>query len=128
MRDERCFLIVKLSSLIKLFRELYMQPRELAEKIAAGSPPVVVDVRTGFEFKAGHIPGAINAPIWKILLRLAPLPSDKPAEMVVLCELGPRAVLAKALLALFGYRNTMLLAGHMAVWRRSGLPLKKAED
>jgi len=53
MRDEGCFLIVQLSSLIKFLRELSMQPRELAEKIAAGSPPVVVDVRTGFEFKAG---------------------------------------------------------------------------
>ena len=103
-----------------------MQPKELAEKIAAGSPPVVVDVRTGFEFKAGHIPGAINAPTWKIMLRLASLPSDKTAEMVVLCELGPRAVLAKALLALFGYRTTKLLSGHMAAWRRSGLPMEKS--
>ncbi|GAM08014.1 thiosulfate sulfurtransferase PspE precursor [Geobacter sp. OR-1] len=102
-----------------------MQPKELAEKIAAGQPPVVVDVRTGFEFRAGHIEGAINAPIWKIMLRLAPLPADKQAEMVVLCELGPRAVMAKALLGLFGYRNMILLSGHMAAWRRSGLPLEK---
>jgi rhodanese-related sulfurtransferase len=102
-----------------------MQPRELAEKIAVGHPPAVVDVRTGFEFKAGHIPGAIHAPIWKIMLRLTSLPSDKQTEMVVLCELGPRAVMAKVLLVLFGYRNVMLLTGHMAVWRRSGLPLEK---
>lgn len=102
-----------------------MLPRELAEKIAAGQPPVVVDVRTGFEFRAGHIKGAINSPIWKIMLRLAPLPTDKQAEMVVLCELGPRAVIAKALLGLLGYRNMLLLSGHMAGWRHSGLPLEK---
>jgi hydroxyacylglutathione hydrolase len=87
----------------------------------------VVDVRTGIEFKAGHIPGAINAPIWKIVLRLAKLPADKQSEMVVLCELGPRAVMAKNLLGLLGYRNLALLAGHMAAWRRSGLPLNKGE-
>lgn len=102
-----------------------MHPKELAEKIAAGQSPVVVDVRTGFEFKAGHIPGAINAPIWRIVLRLAPLPADKQTEMAVLCELGPRAVMAKGLLGLLGYRNMTLLAGHMAAWRRSGLPLEQ---
>ena len=104
-----------------------MQPKELAQKIASGKAPAIIDVRTGFEFKAGHIPGAINAPVWKILLRLVSLPQDRDAELVVLCELGPRAVMGKALLALFGYRNATLLTGHMVAWRRAGLPLKKDE-
>ncbi len=102
-----------------------MQPEELAEKITQGEPPTVVDVRTGFEFRAGHIPGAINAPIWKILLRFASLPSDKQAELVVLCELGPRAVMGKALLGFIGYRHVTLLTGHMAAWPRLGLPQVK---
>ena len=104
-----------------------MQPQELAEKIATGKAPAVIDVRTGFEFRAGHIPGAINAPVWKIMLKLAPLPGDKQDELVVLCELGPRAVMGKALLALFGYRNVTLLTGHMAAWRRLGHNMKKDE-
>jgi len=104
-----------------------MQPRELADKIAAGHPPAVIDVRTGFEFRSGHIPGAINAPIWKIMLRLAALPADRQSELVVLCELGPRAVMARSLLGLFGYRNTLLLDGHMAAWRRSGIPMEMVE-
>jgi hydroxyacylglutathione hydrolase len=103
-----------------------MQPEELAEKIAAGRPPVVVDVRTGFEFNAGHIPGALHAPTWKIMLGMSSLPRDKGAELVILCELGPRAMVARSLLGLFGYRNTLLLAGHMAAWRRLGLPLESA--
>jgi rhodanese-related sulfurtransferase len=100
-----------------------MQPHELAEKIAESHPPAVIDVRTGFEFKAGHIPGAINAPVWKILLRLVSLPQDKNTELVVLCELGPRAMMGKALLGLLGFRNVTLLTGHMAAWRRLGLPM-----
>ncbi len=102
-----------------------MQPKELAKKIADGRPPAVIDVRTGFEFKAGHIPGAINAPVWKILLRLVSLPQDKHAELVVLCELGPRAMMGKALLGLFGFSNVTLLTGHMSAWRRLGLPMVK---
>jgi hydroxyacylglutathione hydrolase len=95
--------------------------------MAAGQPPAIIDVRTGFEFNAGHIPGAINAPLWKIVLRLAALPADKQTELVVLCELGPRAVMAQGLLGLLGYRHTRLLDGHMAAWRRSGLPLERPE-
>ncbi len=102
-----------------------MQPRELAKRIESGQAPAIIDVRTGFEFRAGHIPGAVNAPIWKIMMRLALLPPDRHAEMVVLCELGPRARMAKALLGSLGYRNVSLLAGHMAGWRRAGLPQEK---
>ncbi len=102
-----------------------MQPEELAKRIGDGQPPAIVDVRTGFEFNPGHIPGAIHAPIWKIMLHLASLPTDKQAEMVVLCELGPRAVMAKALLGLLGYRNIKLLSGHMAAWRKLGLPVER---
>jgi hydroxyacylglutathione hydrolase len=100
-----------------------MDPRILAEKMASGQPPAVIDVRTGFEFKAGHIPGAIHAPLWKIMLKLTILPQDKQTELVVLCELGPRAMMGKALLGFLGFRNVTLLTGHMAAWRRLGLPM-----
>jgi hydroxyacylglutathione hydrolase len=102
-----------------------MRSEELTKKINEGKPPAIVDVRTVFEFRAGHIEGAIHAQIWKILLRLAPLPEDRDTEIVVLCALGPRAMIAKLLLNAFGYRNVSLLAGHMAGWRRSGLPQVK---
>ncbi len=104
-----------------------MQPQELAKKIALGQPPSVIDVRTRSEFKAGHIRGAINAPVWKILLRFVALPQDKNAELVVLCELGPRAIMGKALLGFLGFRNVTLLVGHMAAWRRLDLPMEKDE-
>ncbi len=102
-----------------------MQHQELAKRIAAGQAPAIVDVRTGFEFRAGHIKNAIHAPLWKILLGLAALPPDRHAELVVLCELGPRAGMAKVVLGFLGYRDVSLLTGHMAGWRRAGLPQEK---
>jgi len=102
-----------------------MQPLELAKRMRSKNPPTVVDVRTVFEFRKGHILGAIHAPSWKILLRLAQIPSDKGAELVVTCELGPRARIAKGLLNTFGYRNVVLLVGQMAGWRKAGQPLDK---
>ncbi len=102
-----------------------MTPQELARRIKSTQPPAVIDVRTGFEFRSGHIPGAIHAPTWKILLRLAPIPTDMGTELVVTCEHGPRAQIAKGLLSAFGYRRVVLLDGHMAGWRRAGLPQEK---
>jgi rhodanese-related sulfurtransferase len=102
-----------------------MQAEELAQKIKSKQPPCLLDVRSGPEFRAGHIPGALHAPSWKILLRLAPLPEDKETTLVVTCEHGPRAQLAKLLLERRGYRKVLLLDGHTAGWRRSGRPLER---
>ncbi len=102
-----------------------MQAKELVQRIKSKKTPVIVDVRSGFEFNSGHIPGATHAPTWKILLKMARLPEDKSSELVVLCEHGPRAQMAQGLLNAYGYRNTTLLDGHMSAWRRAGLPLEK---
>lgn len=102
-----------------------MQPQELLKRIKTKHPPTVVDVRSSTEFRNGHIPGALHAPTWKILLRLAPLPSDRGVELVVTCEHGPRAQLAKKMLSAFGYRNVELLEGHMSAWRQAGRPQEK---
>jgi len=99
-----------------------MQQQELLRRMKSRQPPVVLDVRTGMEFRRGHIRGAIHTPLLKILFRMARIPSDRGAELVVTCEHGPRAQIAKGLLALLGYRNVSLLDGHMAAWRQGGRP------
>jgi rhodanese-related sulfurtransferase len=102
-----------------------MQPMELSQRIKSKKAPIIVDVRTVFEFQQGHIPGAIHAPNWKILLRLDRIPSDKNLELIVTCEHGPRARIAMMLLKAFGYRDVVLLAGQMAGWRQAKLPQEK---
>ena len=102
-----------------------MKAQELLKRIQSGSAPVVLDVRTGIEFKRGHVPGAIYAPPRKILLKTANLPQDTSAELVIYCEHGPRAMMARKLLALRSYKNSALLEGHMLGWRKAGLPLEK---
>jgi hydroxyacylglutathione hydrolase len=101
-----------------------MQARELLQRINADNAPVVVDTRSEAEFRKGHIPGAINAPVRKILLHTAQLPKDKSREMVVTCMHGQRATAAKFLLGLYGYRNTELLEGFLEDWKAAGLPLE----
>jgi rhodanese-related sulfurtransferase len=101
-----------------------MQADELLRRIQSNAAPVVVDTRSEFEFGRGHIPGAINAPVRKVLLNKAILPPDKSREMVIICGHGQRAMLARFALRLRGYRNMALLEGHMKYWKEAGLPLE----
>ena len=96
-----------------------MQPQELVKRIKSGQAPIVFDVRSGFEYRNGHIPDALHAPTLKILLHQVRLPPDKNTEVVLTCEHGPRAQLAKVVLGFIGYRNVSLLEGHMAAWRQA---------
>jgi rhodanese-related sulfurtransferase len=103
-----------------------MKAGELLERIKSNNAPFIIDARTPMEFKRGHIPGAINAPSAKILLKMATqLPKDKNAELVVYCEHGPRGMLTRKLLASNGYHNAKLLDGHLMDWKKAGLPLEE---
>lgn len=102
-----------------------MQAEELLRRIRSNNAPVIVDTRSEMEFKGGHIPGAINAPVRKILLHRAKLPQDKRCEMVITCMHGQRAQTAKFLLGIYGYRNTDVLDGYLEDWKKAGLPLQQ---
>jgi hydroxyacylglutathione hydrolase len=99
-----------------------MTSDELLRRIETKSAPVIVDPRSEFEFNRGHIPGAINAPVRKILLNRAQLPQDRNCEMVVACMHGQRAVMSKWLLGLYGYRNMTLLDGYLEEWIKARRP------
>ena len=94
---------------------------ELADRIHAGSPPLILDVRSRDEFGSGHIPGAINIPHDELDARMAELTVDKSGEIVVHCKSGRRAQLAETILREHGYTNVRDLDGHWQEWQASGL-------
>ena len=102
-----------------------VKAEELLRRIESKTAPVIVDPRSELEFKRGHIPGAVNAPVRKILFKRAQLPQDRNCEMVIACMHGQRAVVSKWLLGLYGYRNMALLDGWIEGWIEAGLPVEK---
>ena len=84
--------------------------------------PVIVDVRTGREFEAGHVPGAIHVPFYTLLVRQDDVPGPRDRPVVVYCEHGPRAGVARLALRLAGFTDVRYLDGHMSGWKRRGLP------
>lgn len=94
---------------------------ELMARVDEGDV-VVLDVRPGEEYEAGHIPGAISVPLGDLEQCLADLPHD--AEIVAYCR-GPYCVLAPQALEVLrahGYRARRLVGG-LPEWRQDGLPV-----
>ena len=99
-----------------------MTPHALSEAIRVGTAPAILDVRTREEFAAGHVRGAINIPFNEVGRRDVELGAHREQPLVVYCGHGPRAWMAGAVLRGYGFRRLRFLSGHMAGWRRAGLP------
>jgi len=97
-------------------------PEELARRIAEGSAPLVLDVRSRDEFAAGHVRGAVNVPHSELPHRLDELDVAADTEVVVYCQSGRRAGIASEALAEAGFERVMHLEGHWARWSESDLP------
>jgi rhodanese-related sulfurtransferase len=96
-------------------------PQALLATIDAGTAPVIVDVRTRREYEAGHVPGAIHVPFYTLLVRQDDVPGPRERPVVVYCEHGPRAGVARLALRMTGFTDVRYLDGHMAGWKKSGL-------
>jgi rhodanese-related sulfurtransferase len=86
---------------------------------------VVVDVRDPNDFRAGHITNALNVPFSEFKDRMRELEKYKQRPLIVTCRGGERAVKGAVMLRQRGFANVRVLAGGMAAWERSQLPLQK---
>ena len=94
-----------------------------AELLAASDAGevVVLDVRPGDEYAAGHLPGAISIPLDELAARISEIPAD--VEIVAYCR-GRYCVLshlAVRLLTEHGY-DARLAADGMLEWYGDGVP------
>lgn len=101
-----------------------MEAQVLLERLDDPDAPVVLDVRTPGEYELGHVPGAYNLPDQQVPSRIEELKQLQDREIVVYCEVGPRARWVESYLRNQGFTNVKHLQGDMAGWRRSGLPIE----
>jgi rhodanese-related sulfurtransferase len=98
-------------------------PEERHARMAKGDAPLVVDVRTPEEFRAGHVPGAINVPYDQVAARAAELVGEHGVAMY--CMKGPRARLGEQALLQAGGAAVLHLEGGLSAWQAGGLPVEK---
>lgn len=99
-------------------------PEQAQELIARGA--LVLDVRQPDEWIRGHIPQAELVPLDGIYLfgkAIADYPKDR--EVILVCEMGQRSVVAAEIALVAGYTRVYNLVGGMGAWRAKKLPLAR---
>ncbi len=89
--------------------------RELKERLEAGAPLTLVDVRTPQEWEISRLEGARLIPMHELPARMAELDSTK--EIVAYCKVGLRSAQAAAVLRAAGF-NARNLQGGLDSWAR----------
>jgi hydroxyacylglutathione hydrolase len=92
---------------------------ELHAWMRRSDAPLIVDVRTDVEWRAGHLPGAIHIETGRIAAAAAEqVPHDRP--VVIHCGAANRATVGLSLLEQRGYRNLTVLDTGFDKWRNAG--------
>ena len=102
-----------------------VEPVELQHMLESSAEecPTVVDVREPWEYKQGHVPGAILIPLGQLSSRLGELDPEKP--VAVICASGSRSQSAAALLGQKGFKTVYNVSGGTSAWKYSGLTLER---
>lgn len=114
-----------------LTRVKEIMPWDLSRLLAAGSRPLLLDVREPAEFATLHIPGAINVPRgvleqsceWDYDETLPLLAAGRELEIVVVCRSGKRSVLAADVMLRMGYTTVVSLKTGVRGWNDFEQPL-----
>jgi len=86
--------------------------------------PFILDVRTPEEWKKGFIPGSVHIYAGEVPRRLAQLPKDKEALILVYCNSGSVSAVIAAYLQALGYKNAKNIAHGFKGWLDAGLPVE----
>jgi len=93
-----------------------ISPRALAERMAAGAPPALLDVREPYEWTLARLPDARLVPLDRLAEAVHTL--DPGAELVVYCHHGIRSAAAVAWLRERGFSRARNLTGGIDRWSR----------
>lgn len=99
-----------------------VSPMAAEDLITAGA--MVIDVREGDEWSAGHVPHSVLIPMGEVEARVGEIQAGLPA--VVVCRSGGRSNTIVQLLNSRGI-DAVNLAGGMQAWEQTGLPVVDAQ-
>lgn len=112
--DKTSIIIIAIILLLRfvfplIWNRQYISFKALHQMFEGGEKFILLDVRTGSEYKSGHIPGAKNTPQEKLLKSLGKVKKEMP--LVVYCQSGSRARSAKKFLKNSGYTDVQSFGG-----------------
>ena len=93
----------------------------VADELASGDPPLILDIRNPREWASKHIANSVNIPLNHLQDRIAEVPGDR--RIAVHCAGGYRSSIAASILHQYGITNLMEMAGGLAAWDAAKLPV-----
>ena len=84
--------------------------------------PLLVDIRPPDYYAKNHLAGSINIPEDALAERVAELPGDRDAPIVMLCGIGKFSKGTVLYMKSLGYRNVRSMKGGLNEWVRKGHP------
>ena len=92
---------------------------EAAARVREGGSVSVIDVRTGGEYAAEHVPGTHLIPLDQVVARADEIRAA-PAPRLLLCRVGNRAAMARDALAPLGISGLSVIDGGIEAFRAQG--------
>jgi len=86
---------------------------------------LVLDIRDGNEYAAGHLPRARHIPLAELGKRVEELGKYKEKPVIVTCQSGIRSGRATRLLKDAGFTAVYELKGGIAAWQQASLPVER---
>lgn len=102
-----------------------MTPEEVRERLKAGEPWALLDVREQNEWDEGHIEDAHFIPRGFLEIRVEKTLSERDKPLVVYCAGGVRSAMAAKTLHDMGYSNVVSMSGGFSRWRELDYPFAK---
>ena len=98
-----------------------VSPSALAEELASGNPPLVMDIRAPREWSAKHLSDSVNLPLSHLQERIGEIPRTR--RIAVHCAGGYRSSIAVSILNQHGITNLIELAGGITAWEAARFPV-----
>jgi adenylyltransferase/sulfurtransferase len=89
---------------------------DLASRIRAGEPLLLVDVREDWEREIAQIPGDVHIPMRSVPERLADFAAPEGGQIVIYCHAGVRSMMVAGFLEQNGVPSVSSLAGGIDAW------------
>ena len=95
---------------------------DLSELLNSQTDLQVIDVRQPGEYRAGHVPSAVNAPLARVGERASEFEPNR--RTAVICGGGFRSSAAASILERLGFKNLLNVLGGTGAWIKAGYPVE----
>ena len=97
---------------------------DLKKDLDAKADILILDVREAEEYRADHIPGALNLPRGLLEFEIWTVAPDRNKKIFVFCKTGARSALATKQLNELGYKNAVSVDTGSVAWLLAGYPVQ----